>query len=64
MIVERVSYNVNWRAFKRGSSIFIPCLDPVAARAEVMTVLKRLRIKVLTKVSIEGGVRGLRMWRT
>jgi len=64
MIVERVSYNVNWRAFKRGSSIFIPCLDPVAARAEVMTVLKRLRIKVLTKVSIEGGIRGLRMWRT
>lgn len=63
MVVEKVSYEVNWRAFKRGTSIFIPCLDSIKAKAEVAPVLKRLRIKVITKVRIEDGIRGLRMWR-
>ena len=26
MLVEKVSYDVNWKNFKRGYSIFIPCL--------------------------------------
>jgi hypothetical protein len=64
MVVEKVNYNVNWRAFKRGYSIFIPCLDVPNARKEIMAVLKRLKIKVITKVSIEDGIRGLRIWRT
>jgi tRNA A37 threonylcarbamoyladenosine dehydratase len=63
MVVGRVSYNVNWGAFERGASIFIPCLDSIKAKAEVAVVLKRLRIKVITKVRIEDGIRGLRMWR-
>lgn len=63
MVVEKVSYNVNWGAFERGASFFIPCLDCTKAKAEVAVVLRRLRIKVLTKVCIEDGIRGLRMWR-
>lgn len=64
MKVEKVSYEINWKAFKRGSSIFIPCLDPKRARREVMEVLNRLKIKVVTQVKIEEGIRGLRIWRT
>jgi hypothetical protein len=63
MIVEGVSYQISWRKFRRGTSIFIPCLDGTKARGEVMVVLKRLRIKVVSKVSIEEGIRGLRIWK-
>lgn len=63
MRVEKVSYDVNWRNFKRGTSFFIPCLDPKSARDEIKTVTNRLKYKVLMKVVIEEGVRGLRVWR-
>lgn len=61
--MEKVNYEINWRNFKRGASVFIPCLDPKLARREVRTVTDRLKMKVLTKVVIEEGVRGLRIWR-
>jgi hypothetical protein len=63
MKVEGVSYDVNWRRFKRGTSIFIPCLDPRRAKEQILTVTNRLRLKVLFKVTIEDNVRGLRVWR-
>ena len=63
MLVEKVSYDINWKRFKRGTSIFIPCLDPKKARAQVLVVTKRLKLKVLTKVVIVDGIRGLRIWR-
>lgn len=62
MQVEKVSYNINWKAFKRGTSIFIPCLNVKKAKAQVLAVTKRLRIKVLIKVVIQDGIRGLRIW--
>ena len=62
MQVEKVSYQINWKAFKRGTSIFIPCLDVKKAKAQVLVVTKRLRIKVLIKVVIQDGIRGLRIW--
>ena len=63
MQVERVSYEVDWKEFKRGYSIFIPCLNPVTAKAEIKPVLKRLRIEVLMRTVIESGIKGLRIWR-
>jgi len=63
MLVEKVSYNVNWKQFKRGYSFFIPCLDPKVARRELFVTTKRLKLKVLTKVTIEEGIQGLRVWR-
>ena len=63
-MVEKVSYDVNWKNFKRGCSIFIPCLDPKQAlKNEVLPFFRRIKMKVLTKVVIEEGVRGLRIWR-
>jgi hypothetical protein len=63
MQVERVNYEVYWKEFKRGYSIFIPCLNPVTAKAEIKPVLKRLKIKVLMRTVIESGIKGLRIWR-
>lgn len=63
MLVEGVKYEINWRKFRPGMSLFIPCLDVVRAKAQVLAVTKRLRIKVLMKVVIVEGIRGLRVWR-
>lgn len=63
MLVEGVNYDIQWKKFRPGMSIFIPCLNPKAARAQLMVVTKRLKIKILTKVVIENGIRGLRVWR-
>jgi hypothetical protein len=63
MIVEKVHYEINWAKFKRGASFFIPCLNPVQAKRTILEVTKRLKYKVLFKVVIEDGVRGLRVWK-
>lgn len=63
MQIEGVTYEVEWKRFKRGMSMFIPCLDPRRAKTQLLAVTKRLRIKVLTKIVIVDGIRGLRVWR-
>ena len=63
MKVEGITYEIDWRKFKRGTSIFFPCLDPRRAKGEVMDVLNRLKLDVAGKTCIEDGVRGLRIWR-
>lgn len=63
MQIEGVHYDVNWRAFKKGTSLFFPCLDQERAQTQLMVVMNRLRLKVLVKHSIEDGIRGLRVWR-
>jgi hypothetical protein len=42
MQVEKVSYEINWKKFKRGYSFFIPCLDPKSARDEIKAVTRPL----------------------
>jgi hypothetical protein len=63
--VAGVSYDINWRAFTRGASLFFPCLDPKAAKKEIRPVLRRLKLKVVYKsvVDTKSGIRGLRIWR-
>lgn len=63
MRVENVSYQINWKAFKPGMSIFIPCLNPANALTEISKVMKRLKVSVVTKVVIHEGVQGVRIWR-
>jgi hypothetical protein len=63
MLIEGVTYEINWRGFKKGTSVFFPCLDPDRAKAQLMVVTERLKVKVLTKVVIEENIRGLRVWR-
>jgi hypothetical protein len=63
MKIETVNYSIDWSKFHIGYSIFVPCIDHKAAFAEVHRVTKRLKIPVVTKVVIEEGVKGLRVWR-
>lgn len=64
MKIETVSYQINWAKFRRGYSFFVPCIDHRAARNTLAIVTKRLKIGTLTKLVIEEGVKGLRVWRT
>lgn len=66
MRVAGVEYDINWRAFKKGRSMFFPCLDHDKAwHEDVRPVVKRLRLDVVHKgvVNTEYGIRGLRIWR-
>lgn len=63
MQVEKVSYKIDWRHFRRGCSFFIPCLDPKKAKKEILRTTDRLQMKVLMKTVIEEGIRGVRVWR-
>tara|TARA_R110000868_G_scaffold10426_2_gene51156 strand:+ start:402 stop:590 length:189 start_codon:yes stop_codon:yes gene_type:complete len=61
--LEGVKYDVNWSKFKRGSSIFLPCLDRVKARQEVREFMQAHRFKVLIKLAVMDGISGLKIWR-
>jgi hypothetical protein len=63
MLIERISYDINWKEFRAGTSFFIPCIDSELAKAEVMQVTQRLKIEVLMKICIEDGIMGLRIWK-
>ena len=63
MQIETVNYLINWRSFHKGYSFFVPCIDHAAAREEMSKVSKRLKFDFVSKVVIEEGVKGLRIWR-
>lgn len=65
MRIAGVEYDVNWRAFTKGKSLFFPCLDSKAAWEELKPILRRLRLKVVHKSVVDptSGIRGLRIWR-
>lgn len=63
MKVETVSYQINWAKFHKGYSFFVPCIDHRAAEEEVKRVTRRLKIDTVTKLVIEDGIKGLRVWR-
>lgn len=63
MQIETVSYVVNWKRFRKGHSFFVPCINPRAARRTLAEVTRRLSLELVTKVVVENGVKGLRVWR-
>ena len=63
MVIEKIPYQINWAKFKRGTSFFVPCIDDKAAKAEIAATMKRLRIDYVTKLVVEEGIKGLRIWR-
>lgn len=63
MKIEGIEYEINWKKFLVGSSFFIPCLDPTKAKKQILQKTSRLKYDVATKVTIEDGVRGVRVWR-
>jgi hypothetical protein len=61
--VAGIAYQINWKAFKRGASFFLPCLDTAEAMEEIKGITDRLHYEVLMRDVIEDGVRGVRTWR-
>jgi hypothetical protein len=64
MRIETVSYKINWRKFQKGCSFFVPCINVPEAKEEIARVCHRLKIDFVTKLVVEDGVKGLRVWRT
>ena len=63
MQVAGISYKIDWRKFKRGYSVFFPCLNDSSSKKEVQKVMRRLKMDVFIKTTIEEGVKGIRVWR-
>jgi hypothetical protein len=63
MKIETVSYQIEWKKFRKGYSFFVPCIDEKAAREELNRVAKRLKMDIVTKVILLDGIKGLRVWR-
>ena len=64
MKIETVTYRINWAKFRPGDSFFVPCINHSEAREAIRAVCRRLKIEVVTKVVIQEGIKGLRVWRT
>jgi hypothetical protein len=63
MKIETVSYQIDWSKFRKGYSFFVPCIDHKAAQEALLQVMRRLKMKVVTKVVVDDGIKGLRVWR-
>lgn len=64
MKIETVTYRIDWKKFRAGYSFFVPCIDHKEARKTLAKITRRLKIHTVTKVTIEEGIKGLRVWRT
>jgi hypothetical protein len=47
-----------------GASVFIPCINNVKARKQLLDIAQRKNWQIETRVRIENGMFGVRMWRT
>ena len=63
MRIETLTYNVNWRRFRRGSSFFIPCIDCDKAKKTIQAIAKKQKANIVMRAVVEEGVRGIRTWR-
>jgi hypothetical protein len=63
MKINNLEYRVDWRNFNRGTSFFVPCLHIEEGKALLYATTRRLGFKVAIKPVIEGGFKGLRVWR-
>ena len=63
MLTNGVNYQIDWPAFKPGSSIFIPAIDTESAIKAIQKESERLEFQFIHKVVIEEGVKGIRVWR-
>ena len=63
MLTNGVNYQIDWPAFKPGSSIFIPAIDTESAIKAIPKESERLEFQFVHKVVIEEGVKGIRVWR-
>jgi hypothetical protein len=61
---DRVKIIVDWDKMVVGASVFIPCINNVKARKQLLDIAQRKNWQIETRVRIENGMFGVRMWRT
>ena len=55
---------INWDALVVGASMFIPCINTNQATQQLTTITDKKGWKTTTKITVESGKLGVRMWRT
>lgn len=60
---DGVRISVEWDKFVPGASVFVPTLNTEEAIKQAKEIAKLRHWKVATRVRIEAGRRGIRMWR-
>jgi hypothetical protein len=63
MRIHTIEFDVDWEKFKPYSSFFIPALNWKYARDIVKKECKKRNLKVVVRLSVENGIRGVRVWR-
>ena len=63
MKIDGVTYTVDWKKFRIGSSFFVPCVGIGTGKKAIQKKMQRLGFVVIIKVVIEDDIRGLRIWR-
>lgn len=61
---DGVKVEINWDAFVVGSSFFIPCINTTLAKRQLTTITDNSSQQVTTKIRVENGRLGVRIWRT
>lgn len=60
---DGVEIKFNWKKLRVGESVFVPCINVVSARFQIMAIAKKLGFKMKFYSRIERGMYGLRAWR-
>jgi hypothetical protein len=63
MKIDGVTYELDWKEFRIGSSFFIPCVGTVEAIKLIEAKMNRLGYAVIIKIVVENEIKGLRVWR-
>lgn len=61
---DQVKIIVDWDKMVVGASVFIPCINNVKARKQLLDIAQRKNWQIETRVRVENGMFGVRMWRT
>jgi len=61
---DTVKIIIQWDKMVVGASVFVPCVDTEKAKQQLEKVAELKSWQVATRVRIESGIFGVRMWRT
>lgn len=61
---DGVKIAVDWDTMYVNTSIFVPCINTEEAKKQVKNVFVQRKWQFLTKIWVENGCLGLRVWRT
>ena len=63
IVVDGVTYEVDWDTIKVGDSFFIPCVNTPALNKQMSHRARKLKWEVTFDIRPEAGKWGVRYWR-